>query len=243
MSGPIRRCGMGALLASVVSCACGDREVVAPREPALPGMVRIPAGTFVFGCDRTEPECPAHEQPRRSVRLPAFQIGLYEVTEGDYAACVKAGACAADGLVDDSRHPYLVDTIAEARTYCAWRGLRLPTSIEWEKAARGTDGRPFPWGSEAPDCDRAAFCTRQVHDELFFAMGEVGRHPRSRSPYGVEDMAGNAPEWTECPPGLASCGAIVRSFNFSGEDGLRTYAGLVTEPALAFPQPGFRCAK
>ena len=235
-------CGLSSILTVLAGFACGGRAPEAPRESPSSGLAWVPAGEFIFGCDANEVECPAHERPRRSMRLPAFQIAVYEVTEREYSACVAAGACVDAGPSDESQVPIQVYTIEEARAFCAWRGLRLPTSVEWEKAARGVDGRPFPWGSKAPDCELAAHCVRRVDHVFLRAVGDVGAHPGSRSPYGLQDMAGNAPEWTECPPDTRACVGVVRSPDHMGPDGLRTYAGYVAEGALFLTGAGFRCA-
>lgn len=107
----------------------------------------------------------------------------------------RRGACTppATGLapVADARRPVGQVTWAQAHTFCAWRGARLPSEAEWELAARGTDGRLFPWGDEVPTCDRAWTSACGA------VPAEVGGRPRGASPYGVRDMAGNVDEWVE----------------------------------------------
>ena len=128
--------------------------------------------------------------------LSAFRIDQTEVTNRLYRRCVDLGPCRAPehSPAYDSKtqedHPVVGVTWAEAETYCQWAGRRLPTEAEWEKAARGTDGRIYPWGHEPPDEQRANF------DGAFEGTTPVGQFPDGVSPYGALDMAGNAWEWT-----------------------------------------------
>ena len=175
------------------------------------------------------------EQPIHTVYLDPYYIDKYEVTNGLYEECVAAGACEPPGQVgssnrsnyyDDpafSQYPVIFVDWDQAKTYCEWRGGSLPTEAQWEKAARGTDGRTYPWG-EGIDCDRANYdktisssgevgCPVEVPLGGIFlsykwsapfplAMGvivgdttAVGSYPRGVSPYGAHDMAGNVWEW------------------------------------------------
>ena len=98
--------------------------------------------------------------PRHTVFLDAFWIDRTEVTNAQYRACVEAGACREPECWDDDdanapNQPVVCLLRADAQDYAAWVGGRLPTEAEWEKAARGTDGRIYPWGNSPPDCDRA----------------------------------------------------------------------------------------
>lgn len=154
-------------------------------------MVAIPAGPFVMG-GGDEPD----EQPRRTVVLSAFAIDRDEVTRAEYFECVRAGACraAADARPEDatSRLPVTHVSWLDADAYCRFAGKRLPTEAEWERAARGTDGRIYPWG-DAPDCARANWGN---YDGEGACPQNPGR-PVEVGAYGgaIHDLAGNVWEW------------------------------------------------
>jgi formylglycine-generating enzyme required for sulfatase activity len=167
----------------------------------LDAMIDIPAGPFQMGCGADNISCQSDETPLRTVTLDAFQIDKYEVTNGQYRKCVSAGKCAPprsngsntrDRYYGDAQYaayPVIYIDWEQARAYCAWAGKRLPTAAEWEKAARGTDARIYPWGNQAPDCRRANF------EDCDGDTAQVGSRQKGASPYGVMDMAGNAWEW------------------------------------------------
>jgi formylglycine-generating enzyme required for sulfatase activity len=161
-------------------------------------LLYVPEGPFTMGTD----EGYSNEGPLHTVTLPAFWVDRTEVTNGMYALCVQAGACEPpirktsnlidyyygfDGYVD---YPVVWISWQNAANYCAWAGRRLPTEAEWEKAARGTDGRSFPWGASMPDETLVNF------DYNLKDVSQVGAYPTGASPYGALDMAGNVQEWT-----------------------------------------------
>jgi sulfatase modifying factor 1 len=163
-------------------------------------MITIPAGAFLMG--NPEGEGRADESPQRSIYLDAFLIDQVEVTNERYMAFVKAtghrtppnpyGTGPLRSLTGIEHLPVVQTTWYDAKAYCGWAKKRLPTEAEWEKAARGTDGRLYPWGNDPPTATRANF-DREWEEEK--TLHPVGSLPGGDSPYGVKDMAGNAREW------------------------------------------------
>lgn len=155
-------------------------------------MVLVPAGPFEMGSNQGE----SQERPVHEVTLAAFYIDQYEVTNAQYAACVDAGGCEQPACSEPyeaetkKNHPVVCVSWDQAKKYCEWQKRRLPTEAEWEKAARGTDGRTYPWGDTSPDETLLNFDNR-VGDTT-----PVGSYPNGVSPYGAYDMAGNVWEWT-----------------------------------------------
>jgi len=174
---------------SLLACAPEGAPTlkVNPRDDAA--MVYLPAGKFLMGDDN---ETIYIAGSARQVSLEAFWIYQTPVTNSQYRRCIAAGGCQGD-LADypDNDYPATGVTWRQARDYCAWAGGRLPTEAEWEKAARGTDGRRYPWGNDEPTCALANYADCQA------GLMPVGRYPAGASPYGVLDLAGNVWEWVE----------------------------------------------
>lgn len=170
------------------------------KEPDPVPMVTIPAGEFLMGSP--EGKGRDDERPQRSVYLDEFAIDQVEVTNERYMAFVKSighrtppnpyGTGTLQSIEGIEQLPVVQTTWYDAKAYCTWAKKRLPTEAEWEKAARGTDGRIFPWGNEPPTAKRANF-DREWEDE--HTLRPVGSLPEGDSTYGVKDMAGNAREW------------------------------------------------
>jgi len=164
-------------------------------------LVYVPAGEFQMGSADSDTEASSNEKPQHAVYLDAFWIDSTEVTNGMYALCVTASACQPPvytssytraSYYGDSQYdayPVIYVSWNDAAAYCEWAGRRLPTEAEWEKAARGTDGRLYPWGSASPDANLLNF-NDNVGDTT-----AVGSYPSGASPYGALDMAGNVWEW------------------------------------------------
>lgn len=247
----------------------GERLIDAPLaiDAGLPvdttGMVLIPGGPFRKGCPLGARTCSG----AREWNVKAFYMDQTEVTVAAYGACVTAGVCAAPrvgeycdenefnwGHADRSSHPINCVTFEHALTYCNWLGKRLPAADEWEKAARGTDGRIYPWGDQRPSCSRAvvAGCTKGI-------TAPVGSRPRGASPYGLLDMAGNVSEialddnWIRYEmdrreitlPGLRPFGedrGSARGGGFAFKATSYAFKTWQATLALAAPYVGFRCA-
>jgi iron(II)-dependent oxidoreductase len=192
-------------------------------------MVAIPAGTFMMGSD----DGPEDERPRHEVLLDAYVIDRYPVTNAAFAELLnavgppnRAGERLFD--VDDSdarihavagrwvvysgfeAHPVVEVSWVGARDYCAWRGKRLPTEAQWEKAARGTDARRYPWGNAAPDASRARYAAG------WNETAPVTSFPAGASPFGVLDLAGNAWEWVS---------SLYRPYPYRADDGRENLTG------------------
>jgi formylglycine-generating enzyme required for sulfatase activity len=160
-----------------------------PLDGAI--YVRVPAGEFLMGSRDADTEAGSNEKPQHTVYLDGYWIMQTEVTKDQYQKCVAAGQCAEPGCrgTGQGNHPVVCVSWQDAVNYCAWAGCRLPTEAEWEKAARGTDGRKYPWGDDAPDCDKAQY------GACAGTTVAVGSKPAGVSPYGALDMAGNVQEW------------------------------------------------
>lgn len=165
------------------------------------GMIQVyvPAGEFVMGVDAGTRRDFSNKSPEHTVYLDGFWMDQTEVTNAMYTRCVQAGRCVfsvenAATIIhyydpEYADHPVVYVKWEWAVAYCQWTGRRLPTEAEWEKAARGTDERKYPWGDEPPSASRANF------NNLVGDTTPVGSYPAGMSPYGILDLAGNVREW------------------------------------------------
>ncbi|MBT6177512.1 MAG: SUMF1/EgtB/PvdO family nonheme iron enzyme [Deltaproteobacteria bacterium] len=209
---------------TAVEDICGTCDFDTANDCVIPeGMVEVSGGDYLYG------------DPTTLVFLPAFYIDQYEVTAGDYKSCVDAGVCQYNGSTTNTyrtydngkdTHPINYVDWNEATAYCAWKGKHLPTEQEWEKAARGTAGRTYPWGEDAPDGTRSNYY--ESGDAYEDALGK-GTTPagyfdgvnmlaggnistvNSPSPYGAYDTAGNVWEWTNSWYDESYCAAAPES--------------------------------
>lgn len=203
-----------------------------PVKASRSGMVFVTAGKFWRGCnEKVDTECEDDEKPGRTVALGAFQIDTTEVTVADYRRCVEAGQCTTDGVTmpywggqeepdwawacnwgKAGRDDYPINCVdwSQAKAYCEWAGKRLPTEAEWEKAARGADGRKYSWGNtgfaqagkvaniadETAKKQQPTWEVAEGYDDGYYGTAPVGSFPAGESPFHALDLIGNVSEWT-----------------------------------------------
>ncbi len=241
------------------------RELEIARPTASDGaeLVYVPGGEFIMGSALKDPQAYPDEYPQHRVHLDGFWIHKNEVTNEFYARCVEDGPCTAPEpvLEDGFQNPYFTPTAgnlpvvgvtwAQAATYCEWANGRLPTEAEWEKAARGTEGFKYPWGSDDPNCDLSNLEGCKEGPDI------VGRRPQGESPPEALDMAGNVREWvydyylesfydqspTHNPYGPETgFYKVVRGGGWQDDArGVRAAIRYPTNPDTAASDIGFRC--
>lgn len=197
------------------------------------GMTLVPAGTFVFGQDEKE------------VFLDSYYIDELPVTNREYMRFVRETGYrmpryAADARLSAADQPVVGVGFSDAQQFAKWAGKELPTELQWEKAARGTDGRPYPWGNDPPGSSDACFGL----DPVTGAPQPVGRSLRNVSPFGVRDLCGNVWEWTTSKYAKESEFRVVRggSYNDPGPM-LALDFRLEAHPKDKCEAIGFRCVK
>ncbi len=250
-------------------------------------MCFVPEGEFKQGCNEAiDDECFIFEYPFHWKMLQSFWIDKYEVTIEEFQKCIDAGACNNNdeelphydeygvayvyegedvynkcslNNAEKSGHPMNCVSWFGAKAYCEWAGKRLPTEAEWEKAARGTDGRKYPWGNDEISCEYAVYgkgdnsCEEETQP--------IGTREKGVSPYGCYDMSGNVNEWINETPKYYRPNEedeaniyVLASFPFKGLRGggfteSKEYLrcsdrrGVFKPERVDSPKLGFRCAK
>jgi formylglycine-generating enzyme required for sulfatase activity len=222
-------------------------------------MVEVPAGEFYYG---------THENGDWK-RLDAFHIDRTEVTVAAYRECVDdEGKCTSPNkgkgtecnwdLQGREDHPVNCVAWSQANQYCKWRGARLPTELEWEKAARGTDGWEYPWGNdgysgktlvanigdETAGLKQSTWPVERDYNDGYYATAPVGSFPKGASPYGALDMMGNVWEWTSDWWDSEGKERVVRGGSWhNNADGARASHRTGVHQTRRSNMGGFRCAK
>lgn len=225
-------------------------------------QVYVPASYFIMGSNAGDEDADDDEKPERTVYLDAYWIDKYEVTNGQYEACVATGGCTRPnesksyfrssyyGNSEYDNYPVIQVDWNQAVSYCEWVRGDLPTEAQWEKAARGPNGNKYPWGNEEPDSSYANY-NDNIGDTT-----EVGRYEKGASPYGAMDMAGNVMEWvsdwyddydandTNNPQGPSDTKyfRVLRGGGWSnGNWSIRTALRGLSNPSDRVYYAGFRC--
>jgi len=231
-----------------------SRPVATPTSERSnkPNTVYVEGGEFILGSDSGNED----ETPRQEAFIDSFNIDIYPVTNTEYKEFVDATGHEPPRTWEDGTfpegmgdHPAVWVNWYDAQAYAEWAGKRLPTELEWEKAARGSDGRTYPWG----DTFDAARCSSR--ESAVKGTSPVGSYPEGVSPSGAFDMAGNVWEWTvdwyEAYRGsLYELGRYGEQYKvlrggswFDGNDLVRTTTRKSFDPNQGFSTIGFRCAE
>jgi formylglycine-generating enzyme len=243
-------------------------ELLAAKDGAP--MIVVPAGSFPMGVPDGDRDGGRDEYPRHEVFVDTFAIDKYEVTNGLYLTFVKStghrvpqnpknptrnlwqGDSITDSLVD---RPVINVDWFDAAAYCKWAGKRLPREAEWEKAAKGTSDRRFPWGNVEPTAKYLNYNQRWIGEKTLMP---VGSYEAGKSPFGVYDMAGNVWEWVydwydaqyyekspkKNPQGPeAGVKKVIRGAGWQNETPtVRIFTRVESDPTIRNESTGFRCA-
>jgi len=261
-------CGMDPVCGTQICGSCSPGSGCLLGECVETGEMKLVAsGSFWMGCnDGVDTQCSDDEKPYHKVTLSAYYMDMTEVTQSEYKKCIDAGECDTPTCdwnpTGTPNRPVVCVNWTQAGEYCTWAGKRLPTEAEWEKAARGTDGRKYPWGNEDATCEYAVMDDGTGNGCGTDSTWEVcGKSPAGDSPYGLCDMSGNVWEWVSDwydsgyytnsqasnPTGpVSGSHRVLRggSFFFSdGYDFLRASFRFAASPSVYAYNLGFRCAR
>ncbi len=241
-----------------------------PKGKDRAPMIEVPSGSFPMGVPPGDRDGGRDEYPRHEVFVDSFLIDQFEVTNGRYLEFVKStGHRIPQNPTHPTRNLWQGDTVTEsvaerpvinvdwfdADAYCTWAGKRLPSEAEWEKAAKGTSDRRFPWGNVEPTAKHLNYNQRWVGEKTLMP---VGSYEAGKSPYGVYDVVGNVWEWVndwydaryyEKSPSKNPTGPqegtkkVIRGAGWQSETPtVRIFTRVDSDPTMRNESTGFRCA-
>ena len=241
----------------------GSRNMISPKDGMK--LLYVPAGNFLMGSTDADTNAQPEEKPQHTVYLDAFWIDQTDVTNKLYALCVSDGICTPPsntsyldrpsyyGNFQFDNYPVVYVTWDDATAYCKWAGRQLPSEAQWEKAARGTDGRIYPWGNQAPDD------TLLNWHVIAGDTTAVGSYPKGASPYGALDMAGNVWQWVndwysdtyyQSSPASNPLGPVSGQYRvyrggapYTLNLDIRSAIRGANKPTLSYYSIGFRCSR
>jgi formylglycine-generating enzyme required for sulfatase activity len=223
--------------------------------PNRQAMVRIPKGPAIVGCTKQQQQRVVCTAPNRTVDLDTFYIDKHPVLATDYQKCVVAKMCLPlqkQIEIDHFSEPNLpaVITYKQAQRYCLWVGKRLPNENEWEKAARGTDGRKFAWGDASPTPEHVNICGKDCPmdwaipnwNDGYATLSPVGSFPLGNSPYGLMDVAGNVKEWVTTKEKNEPYVYFAKGASwYSHKEQIAIYYHQIWQPGVRTDDKGARC--
>lgn len=239
---------------------------LAPRQPDLTDMILIPAGPAIIGSNPPIQDV-SNSLDFQEKYIDTYYIDKNEVTNDLYALCVKEKQCLPllpgnfnyqDKKTGQSlsyptelpNHPAIA-TFIQANRYCLWAGKHLPDEYQWEKAARGTDGRRHSWGNTVPKQKYANICSKNCimdyadeswEDDYAFTS-PVGNFPEGKSPFGLNDVTGNVREWVDSDQPLEKDNFVARGSSWYSPRGeLYVFYRHIWHPGVRLDDKGFRCA-
>ena len=231
-------------LVNVFFCSCASHSVIRTTS-AAPELIFVPAGEYLIGSSKNKKASDSELQWRgpfeHKLVVAGFYLDKFEISWAQFEECAQHRQC---DFLTSNNAPNLpaVVTFSAAQAYCKFRGMRLLTSIEWEVAARGVDGRNYPWGNALPRKEDYGLKVNDMSSDLAIAAYTGMVSAKNISPFGVIAMAGSVPEFVDSRVRLKdSIYGLARGS--SGFDGWQTHEDLSVVAGQFTKRAGVRCGK